>query len=85
MELKPEVATIRSNGGEKVVPVGDVWPGEIFVVRPGDRIPLDGVVVEGASEVNQATITGESAPAVKDLAWLSRSQKSRRRPSSRGF
>jgi Cd2+/Zn2+-exporting ATPase len=67
MELKPEVATIRSNGGEKVVPVGDVWPGEIFVVRPGDRIPLDGVVVEGASEVNQATITGESAPAVKDL------------------
>ena len=67
MELKPEVATIRSNGEEKVVPVGDVWPGEVFVVRPGDRIPLDGVVVEGTSEVNQATITGESAPAVKDL------------------
>ncbi len=67
MELKPEVATIRSNGEEKVVPVEDVWPGEVFVVRPGDRIPLDGVVVEGTSEVNQATITGESAPAVKDL------------------
>ncbi len=67
MELKPEVATIISNGEEKVVPVGDVWPGEVFVVRPGDRIPLDGVVVEGTSEVNQATITGESAPSVKDL------------------
>jgi Cd2+/Zn2+-exporting ATPase len=67
MKLKPEVATIRSNGEEKVVPVEDVWPGEVFVVRPGDRIPLDGVVVEGTSEVNQATITGESAPAVKDL------------------
>ena len=67
MELKPEVATIRSNGEEKVVTVEDVWPGEVFVVRPGDRIPLDGVVVEGTSEVNQATITGESAPAVKDL------------------
>jgi Cd2+/Zn2+-exporting ATPase len=67
MELKPEIATIRSNGEEKIVPVEDVWPGEVFVVRPGDRIPLDGVVIEGTSEVNQATITGESAPAIKDV------------------
>jgi Cd2+/Zn2+-exporting ATPase len=67
MELKPEIATIRRNGEERVVPVEDVWPGEVFVVRPGDRIPLDGVVIEGTSEVNQATITGESAPAIKDV------------------
>jgi len=67
MELKPEIATIRRNGEERVVPVEDIWPGEVFVVRPGDRIPLDGVVIEGTSEVNQATITGESAPAIKDV------------------
>ncbi len=67
MELKPEVATIRKNGEERVVPVEDVWPGEILVVRPGDRIPLDGVVIDGTSEVNQAAITGESAPALKSV------------------
>lgn len=65
MELKPEIATIRKNGEERVVPVEDVWPGEVLVVRPGDRIPLDGVVIEGTSEVNQAAITGESTPALK--------------------
>jgi Cd2+/Zn2+-exporting ATPase len=62
MELKPEVATIRRDGVDEQVPVGEVWPGEIFVVRPGDRLPLDGVVIEGASSVDQATITGESNP-----------------------
>jgi Cd2+/Zn2+-exporting ATPase len=67
MELKPEIATIRRNGDEVTVPVEDVWPGEVFVVRPGDRIPLDGVVAEGASSVNQATITGESAPVSKEV------------------
>ena len=62
MELKPEVATLRKDGGEELVPVGEVWPGEVFVVRPGDRLPLNGVVIEGASSVDQATITGESTP-----------------------
>ena len=67
MELKPEVATVRRDGEEAPVPIEEVWPGEIFVVRPGDRIPLDGVVVEGASSVNQAAITGESAPIYREL------------------
>ncbi len=67
MELKPEVAIIRKNGEERVVPVEDVWPGEVLVVRPGDRIPLDGFVIDGTSEVNQAAITGESAPALKSV------------------
>jgi len=67
MELKPEVATVRRDGEEALVPIEEVWPGEIFVVRPGDRIPLDGVVVEGASSVNQAAITGESAPIYREL------------------
>ena len=62
MELKPEVATLRRDGEERVVPVGEVWPGEVFVVRPGDRLPLDGTIIEGSSSVDQATITGESTP-----------------------
>jgi len=65
MELKPENATLRRDGKEVTVPVQEVLPGEVFVVRPGDRIPLDGAVIEGASSVNQATITGESAPVSK--------------------
>jgi len=65
MELKPENATLRRDGEEVTVPVQEVLPGEMFVVRPGDRIPLDGVVIEGDSSVNQATITGESAPVSK--------------------
>lgn len=65
MELKPENVTLRRDGEEVTVSVQEVLPGEVFVVRPGDRIPLDGVVIEGASSVNQATITGESAPVPK--------------------
>ena len=65
MELKPENATLRRDGEEVTVSVQEVLPGEMFVVRPGDRIPLDGIVIEGASSVNQATITGESAPVSK--------------------
>ena len=59
MELKPEVARVRRDGGEVTVVVEEVWPGEVFVLRPGDRVPLDGLVVEGSSSVDQAAITGE--------------------------
>lgn len=65
MELKPEAATVRRDGEEVTVAVGDVWPGEVFVLRPGDCVPLDGVVVEGSSSVDQAAITGESVPISK--------------------
>ncbi len=67
MELKPEVATVRRDGDEVIVPVEGLWPGEAFILRPGDRVPLDGVVVEGASSLNQATITGESVPVYKEI------------------
>jgi Cd2+/Zn2+-exporting ATPase len=67
MELKPLTARVRRNGEELEVSVSDVLPGEVFVVRPGDRLPLDGVVVEGISSVDQAPITGESLPASKDV------------------
>jgi P-type Cu+ transporter len=62
--LAPATARVE-RGGEQVdgVPVGEVQPADIVVVRPGERIPVDGVVVEGRAAVEQAAITGESAPA----------------------
>ena len=65
MELAPEVAIVKRKGEEVKVPVSDVNVNEIIVVRPGEKIPLDGVVVRGVSTVNQAPITGESMPVTK--------------------
>lgn len=63
MELAPAVARVKfASGTEKEVPVAEVSIGAHIVVRPGDKIPLDGIVLTGASEVNQAPITGESVP-----------------------
>ncbi|HID16255.1 MAG TPA: cation-translocating P-type ATPase, partial [Candidatus Atribacteria bacterium] len=67
MQLAPEVATVKRNGREIKVPVEEVNPGEIIVVRPGEKIPLDGIVVRGISSVNQAPITGESMPITKRI------------------
>ncbi|MFC6993891.1 cation-translocating P-type ATPase [Haladaptatus sp. GCM10025707] len=65
VDLSPDTATIRRNGDEHTVPVEDLEIGDVTLVRPGEKIPADGVVVEGASAVNQAPITGESLPADK--------------------
>ncbi|MCH7659739.1 MAG: cation-translocating P-type ATPase, partial [Euryarchaeota archaeon] len=65
MELSPETATVKRNGGEETVPVETVAVGETVVVRPGEKIPTDGVVSEGNSAVDQAPITGESVPVDK--------------------
>ncbi|MFP3951248.1 MAG: heavy metal translocating P-type ATPase [Candidatus Bathyarchaeia archaeon] len=65
MDLRPEVALIRKDSSEVEVPIEEVLPGEVFILRPGDKVPLDGRVVEGVSNVNQATITGESRPILK--------------------
>lgn len=63
MELAPAIARIKApNGSERDVPVADVPVGTHVVVRPGEKIPLDGRVLTGASDVNQAPITGESVP-----------------------
>ena len=67
MELAPETATVKRNGQEVVVPVGEVEVDERVVVRPGDRVPVDGRVVEGATSINQAPITGESMPVEKSV------------------
>ncbi len=65
MKLAPEVATVKRAGEEMSVHVHDVQVDEIMVVRPGEKIPLDGIVSSGTSSVNQAPITGESIPVVK--------------------
>ncbi|MFB6269169.1 MAG: heavy metal translocating P-type ATPase [Halobacterium sp.] len=65
MELSPDEATVRRDGEEVTLPVEDVRVGDVVVVRPGEKIPMDGVVREGESAVNQAPITGESVPVDK--------------------
>ncbi|WP_018258810.1 heavy metal translocating P-type ATPase [Halomicrobium katesii] len=66
MELSPDEATVRRNGDEETVPAEDVAVGETVVVRPGEKIPLDGTVVEGTSAVDESPITGESVPVDKN-------------------
>ncbi|WP_435076853.1 heavy metal translocating P-type ATPase [Halococcus sp. AFM35] len=65
MELSPEEATVRRNGEEVTVPAAEVAVGETVVIRPGEKVPLDGVVTEGESAVDESPITGESVPADK--------------------
>ncbi len=65
MKLSPRTATVLRNGSETVVPVEQVRRGDVFVVRPGESIPVDGEVLEGGSAVNEAALTGESAPVDK--------------------
>lgn len=65
MKLAPKTATVLADGIESTVPIEQVKKGDIFVVRPGENIPVDGVVVEGSSAVNEAALTGESIPVDK--------------------
>ena len=65
LDFAPKMATIRRGKGEVIVPVDDIEVGDLVVVRPGERIPVDGVVSDGVSSVNQAPITGESMPVEK--------------------
>lgn len=65
MKLAPKTATVVRDGKEEVVSVDQVRKGDIFVVKPGENIPVDGVVVEGTSAVNESALTGESIPVVK--------------------
>ena len=65
MELAPPVALVRRNNEEKRLPVEDIVVGDLVIVKPGERIAMDGIVQSGVSAVNQATITGESIPVEK--------------------
>lgn len=66
MKLVPKTATLLRNGQEVKVPIEQVQAGDIFVVRPGENIPVDGVVEEGSSAVNESALTGESIPVDKE-------------------
>ena len=65
MDIRPDSATVIRNGQEIEVSPDEVEVGEIIIVKPGEKIPLDGVIIEGESSVNQAALTGESAPVDK--------------------
>ena len=67
MKLAPKTATVIRNGVEQEVSIDQVNKGDVFVVRPGENIPVDGVVLEGHSAVNEATLTGESIPVDKTV------------------
>ena len=66
MKLAPKTAVVLRDGTETEVPVEQVVKGDVFVVRPGENIPVDGIVLEGISAVNEAALTGESIPADKN-------------------
>lgn len=67
MRLAPKTANIIEDGQEKTVPVEQVKKGDIFIVRPGESIPVDAVVIEGESAVNESALTGESIPVDKTV------------------
>ena len=65
MKLAPKTAVVLRNGQESTVPIEQVHKGDIFLVRPGENIPVDGVILEGTTAVNESALTGESIPADK--------------------
>ena len=66
MKLAPKTANVIRDGIEKIVDIDEVVIGDVFVVRPGENIPVDGVVIEGVSAVNESALTGESIPVDKE-------------------
>lgn len=67
IQLSPKMAWVRRGDKEVQVPIEDVKPAEVVIVKPGDRIPVDGKIISGCGSVNQATLTGESIPVEKDV------------------
>lgn len=67
LELQPTMATVIRDGGEVDIPIEDVRVDDLFVVRPGERVPIDGVVAEGSSALDESMITGESLPRDKSV------------------
>ena len=67
MKLAPKTAVVLRNGVEKEIPIDQLMKGETFVVRPGENIPVDGIILEGSSAVNESALTGESIPVDKTV------------------
>ena len=65
LKLRPDTARVLREGGEREVPVSEVVVGDLVRVRPGDRVPVDGVLIDGASAVDESMLTGESLPVEK--------------------
>ena len=88
MKLAPKTAVVLRDGKETTVPIAQVRKGDVFVVRPGENIPVDGVVLEGSSAVNESALTGESIPVDKETgdlvsaATVNRAFFAARRPGS---
>ena len=78
MKLAPKTATIVRDGKEETVSIEKVKRGNIFIVRPGESIPVDGIVLEGMTAVNESALTGESIPVDKQEGEL----RYRRQPST---
>ena len=68
MEIAPDTACVKDGDTEKILPVDDVNIGDVVIVKPGDKIPLDGYISQGSSSINQASITGESLPVHKEVS-----------------
>ena len=62
-KLRPEIALVRRGDREEILPVGQLVIGDVVIVKPGDRLPIDGVIISGTSSVDQSAITGESIPS----------------------
>ena len=65
LDLAPRTAFVRRDGIERALPVEEIRPGDLVIVRPGEKVAVDGIVMAGASEVNEAPLTGESLPVAK--------------------
>ena len=70
MGLAPKTATIERRGQELVLPIEEVLVGDIVIVKPGEKLPVDGVVIEGSSAVDESMLTGESIPVEKSEGSL---------------
>ena len=70
MKLAPKTAVLKIDGVEKEVPISTVKVGDIFIVRPGENVPVDGIVTEGSTAVNESALTGESIPVDKTVGDL---------------
>ena len=66
LDLSPKTATVLRDGEERIVPAEEIVIGDVVLLKPGERIPVDGVVLEGSSAVDQSALTGESIPVTKD-------------------
>ncbi len=65
--LQPKTATVQRNGTEIQIAIGDLWVGDLIHVRPGEKIPVDGIILEGQSAVDESMLTGESLPVEKQM------------------